>query len=167
MPTQEPASIVCNCNDDGQDGLFYSACPHRNLHQSFVTTTGRTTCFTQRAHTGTCASHTQPTQAKTRLVRRSGKCEVDWTGKEEIRGIPGSGRSMQGYILTYSSFKRRTFDSSGFSVEVTFIFMSTVLLCRRRSRVVNNIIMKKCESRRRHRRIKNNEKKTKKEEVSR
>ena len=43
--------------------------------------------------------------------------------------IPDSGRNMQGYILTYSRFKKIAFDSSGFSTDGALMSESTVPRC--------------------------------------
>ena len=59
------------------------------------------TYFILRAYTGTGVSHSQ-TQGKN--LERFGKNAGEWTGRVEIskEEIPGSKRSMYGYILTYS-----------------------------------------------------------------
>ena len=54
-----------------------------------------------RAYTGTDVSHSQ--QRKT-VGRGFGKNASEWTGRVEIskENVPGSKRSMYGYIMTYS-----------------------------------------------------------------
>ena len=62
---------------------------------------GRVTYFILRAYTGTMCKP-QPTQEKSGEVLE--KNAGEWTGRVEIskEEIPGSKRSMYGYILTYS-----------------------------------------------------------------
>ena len=73
--TWEPASIVCN---DEQGDLFHSAGLHRN-HVLATANTGE-------------------------IGRGFGKNAGEWAGRVELskKEIPGSKRSMYGYILTYS-----------------------------------------------------------------
>ena len=68
-----------------QGDLFYSAGLHRNYVLAIAN--------------------------KGKIGRGSGKNAGEWTGKVEMSNeqIPGSKRSMYGYILTYSGFKGRTF----------------------------------------------------------
>ena len=73
--TQAPASVVC---DDEKGDQVYSAGPHRN--------------------------HVLATANMGKIGRGFGKNAGEWTGRVEIskEEIPGSKRSMYGYILTYS-----------------------------------------------------------------
>ena len=59
------------------------------------------TYFILRAYTGTVVSHSKHSK---KLGRGFGKNAGEWTGRAEIskEEIPGSKRSMYGYILTYS-----------------------------------------------------------------
>ena len=61
----------------------------------------RVTYFILRAYTGTGVSHSQH---RKKTGRDFGKNAGEWTGRVEIskEEIPGSKRSMYGYILTYS-----------------------------------------------------------------
>ena len=63
------------------------------------------TYFILQAYTGTSVSHTK-TQEK--IGRGFEKNAGEWTGRVEIskEEIPGSKRSMYGYILTYSRLER-------------------------------------------------------------
>ena len=58
------------------------------------------TYFILRAYTGSGVSHSQ----QEKIGRGFGKNAGEWTGRVEIseEEIPGSKRSMYGYILTYS-----------------------------------------------------------------
>ena len=73
---------------------------HGNLHKSSVTTS-KVTYFILPAHTGTGVSHSQTQEALRREVLGK-KNAGEWIGRVEIsKGkIPGSRRSMHGYILT-------------------------------------------------------------------
>ena len=65
----------------------------------------RVTCFILRAYTGTGVSHSQHRKKSGEVL---GKKSGEWTGSVEIskEEIPGSKRSMYGYILTYSRLER-------------------------------------------------------------
>ena len=58
-----------------------------------------------RAYTGTGVSYGQH---RKKVGRGFGKNVCEWTGRVKIskEEIPGSKRSMYGYILTYSSLER-------------------------------------------------------------
>ena len=70
-------------------------------HSAREPASSRVTQFILRAYTGTMCQP-QPTQGK--IGRGFGKNAGEWTGSVEIskKEIPGSKRSMYGYILTYS-----------------------------------------------------------------
>ena len=92
-----------NKNDIECFGIYsYSAgTQHGNRHQLSVTIS-RVACFIPWAHTGTGVSHSQH---RKKLGRGFGKQNAgEWNGRVEIsmEEIPGSKRSMYGYILTYS-----------------------------------------------------------------
>ena len=61
----------------------------------------RVTCFILRAYTGTGVSHSQHRKKLGEVLEKNAG---DWTGRVEISNeeIPGSKRSMYGYVLTYS-----------------------------------------------------------------
>ena len=73
---------------------------HESLHQ-LSAMMSRVTYFILRAHTGTDVSHSQHRKDSGEVL---GKNAGEWTGRVEIikEEIPGSKRSMYGYILTYS-----------------------------------------------------------------
>ena len=73
--------------------LTYSRHSTRELSSS------RVTSFTLRAYTGTGVSHSQ---YRKKIRRGFGKIASEWTVRVEIskEEIPGSKRSMYGYILT-------------------------------------------------------------------
>ena len=77
--------------------------PHGSLHQLSVTMS-RGTKLTVRAHIGTGVGNSQ----QKILGRGFGKNVNEWTGRVEIgkKEIPGSRRSMRGYIRTCSRLKR-------------------------------------------------------------
>ena len=68
----------------------------------------RVTYFILRAYTATGTGHSQH---RKKIRRAFGKNAGEWTGRVEIskEEIPGSKCSKHGNILTYSSFKGRTF----------------------------------------------------------
>ena len=74
-------------------------------HSARELASGRVTCFILQAFTGTMCQP-QPTQEKSEEVLE--KNAGEWTGRVEINKeeIPGSKRSMYGYILTYSRLER-------------------------------------------------------------
>ena len=74
-------------------------------HSTREPASSRLTYFILRAHTGTSVS--QNKHRKT-IGRGFGKDAGEWTGRVEIskEEIPGSKRSMYGYILTYSRLER-------------------------------------------------------------
>ena len=80
--------------------IFFSLFIFRG-HSAREPASSRVTYFILRAYTGTMC-YPQPTQGKIR--RGFGKNAGEWTGSVEIskKEIPGSKRSMYGYILTYS-----------------------------------------------------------------
>ena len=61
----------------------------------------RVTYFILRAYTGTRVSHSEH---RKKIGKRFGKNACEWTRRVEIskEEIPGSKRSIYGYILTYS-----------------------------------------------------------------
>ena len=67
----------------------------------YIPASSRVTCFILRAYTGTGLSHSQH---RKKIGRGFGKNAGEWTARVEIskEEIPGSKRSMHGYILTYS-----------------------------------------------------------------
>ena len=69
-------------------------------HSAQEPASSRVTYFILRAYTGIGVSHSQ----REKIARGFGKNAGKWTGRVEIRKeeIPGSERSMYGYILTYS-----------------------------------------------------------------
>ena len=69
-------------------------------HSTREPASSRVTYFILQAYTGTFVSHNQHRKNQ----EKSGKNAGEWTGRIEIRKeeIPGSKRSMCGYILTYS-----------------------------------------------------------------
>ena len=73
-------------------------------HSTREPASGRVTYFILRAYTGTMWQP-QPTQEKSGEVWKNAG---EWTGRIEIskKEIPGSKRSMYGYILTYSKLLR-------------------------------------------------------------
>ena len=60
------------------------------------------------------------------MERGFGTCEVEWTGKVEIKKFLAEG----GACMVIPGFKWRTFDNSGSSTEGTLISASTVPYCR-------------------------------------
>ena len=88
----------------------------------------RVTYFILRAYTGTMCQ-TQPTQGK--IGRGFAKNAGEWTGSVEIskEEIPGSKRSMYGYILTYSSLLKGERLRSVFSPDGTLISASAAPHC--------------------------------------
>ena len=70
-------------------------------HSTREPASSRVTYFILRAYTGTGVSHSQHMEE---IGRGFGKNAGEWTGRVEIgeEEIPGSKRSMYGYILTYS-----------------------------------------------------------------
>ena len=81
--------------------MFWSLSIFRE-HSTREPTSSRVTYFILRAYTGTGVSHNQ--QEK-KIGRCFGKKNAgEWTGRVKIskEEIPGSKRSMYGYILTYS-----------------------------------------------------------------
>ena len=62
---------------------------------------GKVTYFILQAHTGTCNIHSYLRKNSGEVLKTNGG---EWIGKVEISKdeIPGSRRSMLGYILTYS-----------------------------------------------------------------
>ena len=81
-------------------GVFFSLFIFRG-HSVRDPASSRVTYFILRAYTGTMCQP-QPIQGK--IGRGFGKNAGKWTGSVEIseKEIPGSKRSMYGYILTYS-----------------------------------------------------------------
>ena len=73
---------------------------HGNLHQLSVTMS-RVIYLIPRAHTGTGVSHSQYRKKSGEVLEKKAG---EWTGRVEIskEEIPGSKRSMYGYMLTYS-----------------------------------------------------------------
>ena len=80
--------------------IFFSLFIFRG-HSAREPASSRVTYFILRAYTGTTCQP-QPTHGK--IGRGFGKNSGEWTGSVEIskKEIPGSKRSMYGYILTYS-----------------------------------------------------------------
>ena len=80
------------------------------------------TCFIPRAYIGTGVSHSQ---RRKKIGRGFGKNAGEWTGRIEIseEEIPGSKRSMYGYMLIYSRLYGKTL-SSVFSPDGTLISAS-------------------------------------------
>ena len=70
-------------------------------HSAREPASSRVNYFILRAYTGTGVSHSHH---KKKIGRGFGKNAGEWTGRVEImkEEIPGSERSMYGYILTYS-----------------------------------------------------------------
>ena len=73
-------------------------------HSTREPASGRVTYFILRAYTGIGVSHSQ----REKIARGFGKNAGEWTGRVEIskEEIPGSKRSMYGYIMTYSRLER-------------------------------------------------------------
>ena len=69
-------------------------------HSTREPVSGRVTYFILQAYTGTSVSYRQHKKNRERFGRNAG----EWTGRIEIskEEIPGSKRSMYGYMLTYS-----------------------------------------------------------------
>ena len=65
----------------------------------------RVTCFILRDYTGTSVSRSQNRKKSGEVLEKNAG---EWTGRVEIskEEIPGSKRSMYGYILTYSRRER-------------------------------------------------------------
>ena len=63
------------------------------------------TYFILRAYTGTGVSHGQHRKKLEQVLEKNAG---EWTGRVEINKeeLPGSKRSMYGYILTYSKLER-------------------------------------------------------------
>ena len=80
--------------------VFFSSFIFRG-HSTQESASGRVTYFILRAYIGTMCKP-QPTQEKSGEVLE--KNAGEWTGRVETskEEIPGSKRSMYGYILTYS-----------------------------------------------------------------
>ena len=78
---------------------------HGNLHQLLLVTMSKVTYFILRVHTGTVVSHNQHKKNSGEVLEKN---EGEWTGQVGIskEEIPGSRRSMRGYILTYSRLYR-------------------------------------------------------------
>ena len=74
-------------------------------HSTRELASGRVTYFILWAYTGTSASYSQH---RIKSGEVSEKNAGEWTGRVEIskEEIPGSKRSMYGYILTYSRLER-------------------------------------------------------------
>ena len=74
-------------------------------HSTRELASSRMTYFILRAYTGTGVSHSQ---RRKKIARGFGKKAGEWIGRVEIskEEIPGSKRSMYGYILTYSRLQR-------------------------------------------------------------
>ena len=79
--------------------MFWSLFIFRK-HTTRELASSRVTYFMLLAYTGTGVSHSQ----QEKFGRGFGKNAGEWTGRVEIEKeeIPGSKRSMYGYILTYS-----------------------------------------------------------------
>ena len=70
-------------------------------HSTREPASSRVTYFILRAYTGTGVSHSQHREKNRERFRKNAS---EWTGRVEIieEEIPGSKRSIYGYILTYS-----------------------------------------------------------------
>ena len=70
-------------------------------HSAREPASSRVTNFILRAYTGTGVSHSQHREKLGEVLEKNAG---EWTGSVEIskKEIPGSKRSMYGYILTYS-----------------------------------------------------------------
>ena len=70
-------------------------------HSTLEPASSRLTYFILRAYTGTSVSQSQQRKKSGEVLEKNA---VEWTGSVEIskEEIPGSKRSMYGYILTYS-----------------------------------------------------------------
>ena len=79
--------------------FFFSLVIFRG-HSTREPASSRVTYFILRAYTGTSVSHSQQTKKLGEVWKNAG----EWTERVEIskEEIPGSKRSMYGYILTYS-----------------------------------------------------------------
>ena len=83
---------------------FYSLFIFRG-HSAREPATSRVTYFTLRAYTGAGVCDSQHRKNRERFGKNAG----EWTGRVEMskEEIPGSKRSLYGYILTYSRRRRR------------------------------------------------------------
>ena len=72
-------------------------------HSAQEPASSRVTYFIMRAYTGTGVSYSQHRKKLGEVLEKNAG---EWTGRVEIseEEIPGSKRSMYGYILTYSRF---------------------------------------------------------------
>ena len=72
-------------------------------HSTRELASGRVTYFSLWAYTGTSVSHCQHRKKSGEVLEKNAG---EWTGRVGINKeeIPGSKRSMYGYILTYSRF---------------------------------------------------------------
>ena len=70
-------------------------------HSALESASNRVTYFILRAYTGTGVSHNQHRKNSEEVLEKNAG---EWTGRVEIsrEEIPGSNRSMCGFILTYS-----------------------------------------------------------------
>ena len=77
-------------------------------HSTRQFASGRVTYFILWAYTGTSVSHCQHRNKSGEVWKKNAG---EWTGRVKIskEEIPGSKRSMYGYILTYPGFNGRTF----------------------------------------------------------
>ena len=84
--------------------LFFSLFIFRG-HSTREPASSRVTYFILQAYTGTGVSHSQLRKKMGEVLEKNAG---EWTGRVEMskEEIPGSKRSMYGYILTYSRFKK-------------------------------------------------------------
>ena len=80
--------------------VFFSLFIFRG-HSKREPASNRVTYFILRAYTGSGVSHSQHRKKLEEVLEKNAG---EWTGRVEIsrEEIPGSKRSMNGYILTYS-----------------------------------------------------------------
>ena len=80
--------------------MFFSLFIFRG-HSTREPASNRVTYFILRAYTGSGVSHSQHRKKMGEVLEKNAG---EWTGRVEIseEEIPGSKRSMYGYILTYS-----------------------------------------------------------------
>ena len=95
--------------------LFHKSSYHKSCflslfifrrHSTREPVSNSVTYFILRAYTGTGVSHSQH---RKKIGRGFGKNAGEWTGRVEVSRdeIPGSKRSMYGYIQTYSRLQRQ------------------------------------------------------------
>ena len=87
--------------------LYSELIQHGNPHQLFVIMS-RMTYFIMRADTRTGVSHSQHRKNSGEVLE---KCRwIDWKRRINQEEMPGSRRSIHGYMLTTPGVKGRTFD---------------------------------------------------------